>query len=161
MGETGRILKEQIKKYDDLMSNKDIPVKETWNTYTNETKTEFDKAKDLNHAKQERKTAISKRLNALREEAGEKQRDVADAIGVNVITLSGYEVGRSEPNAEVFVRLADFYKVSLDYILCRTDTKIVFDQEEYRAKDEERKIMGERLKQLENELLEIRDAIKK
>lgn len=152
--------KDTIKHYEDLASNPDNSMGEILSTYGNDVKTEFNNAKDLSKARQERKENVAKRLNALREESEKKQKDVANAIGVNVITLSGYEVGRSEPNLEVLVRLADFYKVSLDYILCRTDTKVEFDPEEYQAKDEERKVMNDKLQQLENELSEIRKAMK-
>ncbi|MBD9225564.1 MAG: XRE family transcriptional regulator [Clostridiales bacterium] len=51
------------------------------------------------------------------------QQDVAEKTGINVITLSGYELARSEPNMEALVRLADVYHVTLDYLMCRTDTK--------------------------------------
>lgn len=152
--------KDAAKHYEDLASNPDKSVGEILSTYGSDIKTEFNNVKDLSKARQERKEKVSKRLNTLREESGEKQRDVANAIGVNVITLSGYEIGRNEPNLEVLVRLADFYKVSLDYILCRTDTKMEFDPEEYQAKDEERKAMNNKLQQLENELSEIRKAMK-
>lgn len=68
-----------------------------------------------------RKLLVASRLSQLRKRYGFRQREVALAIGVNIITLSGYEVGRSEPPEEVLVRLADFYSVSLDYLLCRFD----------------------------------------
>lgn len=33
------------------------------------------------------------------------------------------ELVRSEPNMETLVRLADVYHVTLDYLMCRTDSK--------------------------------------
>ena len=51
------------------------------------------------------------------------QKEVADKTGINMVTLSGYEIGKNEPNLEALVRLADVYKVSLDYLMCRTDEK--------------------------------------
>ena len=48
---------------------------------------------------------------------------MAEKTGINVITLSGYELARSEPNMEALVRLADVYHVTLDYLMCRTDSK--------------------------------------
>ena len=33
------------------------------------------------------------------------------------------ELARSEPNMEALVRLADVYRVTLDYLMCRTDKK--------------------------------------
>lgn len=121
---------------------------------------EFNEAVDLTQARQIRKDAVGKRLNALREESGVKQKEVATQIGINTITLSGYEIGKSEPNFEVLVRLADYYKVSLDYILCRTDTKIKFDKHEFKIRDEERQKMKTQLEALEKELLNIKNEMK-
>jgi len=160
MGDRGKLLVEQFEKYKEIGGSADVSVTEAVDIIKSESKAEFAKAKDLNQAKKDRKDAIARRLNALREEAGAKQKEVADAIGVNVITLSGYEVGRSEPNAEVFVRMADYYKVSLDYVLCRTDTRITFDKDEYQTRDEERREATERLRQLEEEMSAIKEAMK-
>ena len=150
----------QLRHGIELGSNPDIPISEAFGTIVEESKTELKNAKDLKKAREERKEAVAKRLNQLREESGEKQKTVANEIGINVMTLSGYEIGKSEPNFEVLVRLADYYKVSLDYIFCRTDSKTEFDPEEYKARAEERKAMNERLQQLEQELSTIRNAIK-
>ena len=51
-----------------------------------------------------------------------KQQDVAERTGINVVTLSGYEIGKNEPNMEALVSLADVYGVTLDYLMCRTDS---------------------------------------
>lgn len=153
-------LKDQLNHGIELGSNPDIPLKDAFGTIMGETKTELKNAKDLKKAREERKLAVANRLNSLREESGKKQKAVANEIGINVMTLSGYEIGKSEPNFEVLVRLADYYKVSLDYIFCRTDSKTEFDPEEYKARAEERKAMNERLQQLEQELSTIRNAIK-
>lgn len=118
------------------------------------------KAHDLSTAKQLRKSAVAHRLSTLREESGQKQQVVAKEIGINTVTLSGYEIGKSEPNLEVLVRLADFYKVSLDYLLCRTDTRIEFNKEEFAARDLEREQMKAHLEQLETELSNIKNSIK-
>lgn len=160
MGKKSEYLNDAFNAGVSIGSNEDLSVSEAFGEYKGLVKNEFAKTKDLAQARQERKDAVAKRLNALREISGEKQRDVANAIGVNVITLSGYEVGRSEPNLEVLVRLADFYKVSLDYVLCRTDTRIEFDKEEYSARDAERTEMNAKIKQLESQISEIKDAIK-
>ena len=49
------------------------------------------------------------------------QKEAADRTGINMVTLSGYEIGKNEPNLEALVRLADIYEVSLDYLMCRND----------------------------------------
>ena len=47
---------------------------------------------------------------------------MAERTGINVITLSGYEIGKNEPNMEALVSLADVYGASLDYLMCRVDS---------------------------------------
>ena len=120
---------------------------------------EINAASELIIARKERKAAVAARLNQLREEAGLRQRDVADKIGLNIITLSGYEVGRSEPPEEVLVRLAGLYGVSLDYLMCRTDTRIMFNDEEYKVIDADRQQLRKRLDSIEQELKGLRNKM--
>ena len=63
------------------------------------------------------------RLAELRDEAGLKQKDVADKINVVRSTISGYEKGTSQPSYAVLLQLADIYHVSLDYLFGRTKIK--------------------------------------
>lgn len=64
---------------------------------------------------------LGRRLKALREKKGISQKFVASKIGVNNSTLSGYESGYREPDGETLSRLADFYEVTTDYLLGRSD----------------------------------------
>ena len=41
--------------------------------------------------------------------------------GIEQALLSKYEHGERVPPTETLVKLADFYHVSVDYLLCRTD----------------------------------------
>ena len=43
------------------------------------------------------------------------------ATGIQQALLSKYENGERVPPTETLIRLADFYNVSMDYIMCRTD----------------------------------------
>jgi len=43
---------------------------------------------------------------------GLKQRDVADALGVNDNTLSGWENGRTEPDLDTLIKLCEIYKLN-------------------------------------------------
>lgn len=65
---------------------------------------------------------LGKRLKALREKKGISQKFVAAKIGVNNSTLSGYESGYREPDGETLLRLADFYEVTTDYLLGRSNS---------------------------------------
>lgn len=64
-----------------------------------------------------RKSYVGCNLRTMRRDIGHKQQVVADAIGVNVVTLSGYETGKSEPSLEVLCRLADYYDCSIDFLV--------------------------------------------
>ncbi|GAK12206.1 helix-turn-helix domain-containing protein [Geomicrobium sp. JCM 19039] len=65
----------------------------------------------------------AKRLRHLRETRGLSQTFVAEKIGVKNNTLSGYESGRREPDSTTLNKLADFYEVTSDYLLGRSDVK--------------------------------------
>lgn len=62
------------------------------------------------------------RLKELRKEKGVSQAQVAEELNVTQSTVSGWETGVIKKSAEDAVRLADFFDVSVDYLLGRTDT---------------------------------------
>lgn len=64
---------------------------------------------------------VGKRLKALRESIGISQVKMAEAIGSTQSSVNRYENGQSTPPVELFRRYADYFDVSLDYILGRTD----------------------------------------
>lgn len=49
------------------------------------------------------------------------QKDIAAAIGLSLRAYQYYEKGQKEPTLSVLVRLADFFDVSLDYLVGRSD----------------------------------------
>ena len=63
---------------------------------------------------------FSKTLSLLRREKRISQKSAAEALGVSQALLSHYENGVREPGLEFIVNAADYYKVSLDYLLGRT-----------------------------------------
>lgn len=122
--------KESYKKGYEIGSNKEIPINKVIEELSTTIKDEYKTANELTKMRTDRKKAVAKRLSSLREEADLKQKEVSQKTGINVTTLSGYELGRNEPNVETLVRLADLYDVSLDYLLCRTDEKYNFRKRE-------------------------------
>ena len=62
-----------------------------------------------------------KNLRSIREDNDVKQKDIAKYLNVSQNTYSQYETGVISLTAEVLVKLADYYKVSVDYLLDRTD----------------------------------------
>ena len=59
------------------------------------------------------------RLKELREKAGYSQYSFADAFGISQSTIGNWEAGKREPNFDTMQRLADFFGVSVDYLLGR------------------------------------------
>lgn len=60
-------------------------------------------------------------LRLLRKQHGYTQLSLQMKTGIEQALLSKFETGERTPTTETLVRLADFYNVSIDYILCRTD----------------------------------------
>ncbi len=60
-------------------------------------------------------------LRVLRKAKGYTQIAVQMKTGIEQALLSKYETGDRVPPTETLLMLAEFYDVSIDYILCRTD----------------------------------------
>jgi len=70
-----------------------------------------------------------------REKAGLKQVDVADAVGVTRRTLINYEGGTSYPqDRNIYIKLADFFKVDVNYFLTEDEEFITAAAESFGAK---------------------------
>lgn len=63
------------------------------------------------------KETFSIKLTKARQEAGYTQRQVAEILNMKQATIASYEVGRTEPDIETLGKLADFYAVSLDWLV--------------------------------------------
>ncbi len=61
------------------------------------------------------------RLKELRLNRGITQIALQMQTGIEQALISKFESGERTPPTETLVMLADFYNVSIDYILCRTD----------------------------------------
>lgn len=66
---------------------------------------------------------LSERLRSLRKENDLIQADVAKAVGISLKSYCRYESGEREPDASTLVRMADFYDVTADYLLGRSDER--------------------------------------
>lgn len=64
---------------------------------------------------------MKNRLYELRIAKGISQIAVQVATQIDQSLLSKYEKGIRVPTTDALMKLADFYNVSIDYILCRTD----------------------------------------
>jgi transcriptional regulator with XRE-family HTH domain len=61
------------------------------------------------------------RLKGLREDKDLHQEDLAKILNISRTALSNYETGYREPSLATLVKIADYFNISLDYLLCRTD----------------------------------------
>lgn len=64
---------------------------------------------------------FGKRLRQLRENKQLSQLDLSKLLNIANSTLSLYEADKRFPEPEVLKRIADFFNVSIDYLLGRTD----------------------------------------
>lgn len=64
------------------------------------------------------------RIRDLREDRDLRQTDVSKATGIDQKILSNYETGKTSPDSYALIRLADFFGVSIDYLVGRTEIDI-------------------------------------
>ena len=76
-------------------------------------------------------------LKILREEKKLNQADVAAFLGVSQQAYQRYENGSSEPNADGFIKLADYYNVSVDFLFGRTPIREMNTQDKWLPTPEE------------------------
>ena len=49
------------------------------------------------------------------------QKDIAKSVGLSLRAYQRYEKGEREPTSSVLIALADYFDVSLDYLVGRSD----------------------------------------
>ena len=66
---------------------------------------------------------LAERMKELRKEKNLRQEDVAKELKIGITTYCRYELAMREPTASVIVRMADYYDVSADYLLGRSEER--------------------------------------
>lgn len=66
---------------------------------------------------------LSERLFALRQERGLSQKKLVKEMGFALNTYVRYERGERVPDADVLICIADFYGVTLDYLVGRSEER--------------------------------------
>lgn len=61
------------------------------------------------------------RLKEIRTQKHYSQKQVASAIGITDTLYQKYEYGKTKPAYDVIIKLCDYFNVSADYLLGRTD----------------------------------------
>lgn len=65
-------------------------------------------------------------LKALRKERGLTQQEIADQFAISRVNYNRYETGARVPPVDMLEKFADYYGVSVDYLLGRTDVPYVY-----------------------------------
>lgn len=96
-------------------------------------------------------------LRELRENKGLTLEQVAEALGLRNQYISNYELGKRRPDYDTLAKLADFYGVTVDYLLGREqkkaptqegERKIGFDDFTYAFYEESKDLPDEKKKML-------------
>lgn len=64
---------------------------------------------------------FAERLKEIRVARGLTQKQVYEAVGMSAIGYQRYEYGEREPAYQKLLALADYFDVSLDYLVGRSD----------------------------------------
>ncbi len=64
---------------------------------------------------------VKTRIKDLREDNDLTQEQISEFLNISQVAYSYYEIGRRNIPLEILCKIADFYNVSLDYLLYRTD----------------------------------------
>lgn len=70
---------------------------------------------------------FSQRLKVLRNMNNKTQEDLAKYLGVSRPTIAGYETKGKQPSFETLFKIAEYFDVSIDYLLGKTDIKEPID----------------------------------
>lgn len=82
------------------------------------------------------------RLKALRKKTKLTQKQIAEALNIKQPTYAQWENGRTKPKGETLEKFADFFNVSTDYLLGKTDIKNSSDIDEDALEQSLRKSVG-------------------
>lgn len=73
---------------------------------------------------------ISIRLKELRKEKDVMQKDVANFLDISSSAYGFYEQGKRTPTSDIVVKLAEYFDVSTDYLLGKTDERNIETKKE-------------------------------
>lgn len=88
-------------------------------------------------------------LEKLRVNAGVTQQTIAEKIGIKKTTYWSYETGRTQPDFETLIKIADYFGCSIDYLLGH-ETKNILHLDSWTAKE---KVAINLMKQLDDDQL--------
>ena len=92
---------------------------------------------------------IGERLKILRKKSGITQTELANVLGVKKSTISLYETGKSDPADGFKIMMAQYFDISLDYLIGVIDEEVPYYNKKKFLKypealsDEEEKLINE------------------
>lgn len=72
-------------------------------------------------------SSFGERLKELRNERKLHQSHFADIFGISSSAVGSYERNEREPSYKLLVAFSEYYNVSLDYLLCKSDERLTVD----------------------------------
>jgi len=66
-------------------------------------------------------TNLNERIKELRIKKKSTQKQIADFLGIQSVSFQRFEYGSRCPNLKMLIALADYFDVSLDYLVGRSD----------------------------------------
>ncbi len=73
------------------------------------------------------KITLTDRLVDLRKKVGFNRNELHEKLGITCATIKNWETGRRSPNARLLEKYADYFDVSIDYLMGRTNNPKVND----------------------------------
>ena len=67
---------------------------------------------------------FAERLREIREQKDYTRTEIAKVLNVTTTTIGNYELGNREPGIRELILLADFFDVSMDYLIGRADISV-------------------------------------
>ncbi len=66
-------------------------------------------------------STFQERLISLKQKKQVLQKDIADNLSISLRSYQDYEKGNAEPKMKYLIEIADYFDVSLDYLVGRSD----------------------------------------
>ena len=83
------------------------------------------------------------RIRDLREDMDLRQSDLAQKTGIDQRTISNYETGKTSPDAESLIILADFFDVTIDYLVGRANYNLSSKNKKIKLIEEIQRLLEE------------------
>lgn len=68
---------------------------------------------------------LNEKIKELRKAKRVSQVEMASALGLTKQCVSNWENDNIQPSVEMLVKIADYFGVTTDYLLCRSETDVI------------------------------------